>query len=74
MFGWAEETTLDVESAHAVAAGANILLVETATAETVVVTGFPTTVNRALRDGGCPRPGDRGGRFRQQHRVVHNNR
>jgi subtilase family serine protease len=45
MFGWAEETTLDVEWAHAVAPGANLLLVETATAETVGVTGFPTIVN-----------------------------
>jgi subtilase family serine protease len=43
--GWAEETTLDVEYAHAVAPGADILLVETATAETVGVTGFPTIVN-----------------------------
>jgi subtilase family serine protease len=32
--GWAEETSLDVEYAHAVAPGANILLVETPTAET----------------------------------------
>jgi subtilase family serine protease len=43
--GWAEETTLDVEWAHAMAPGANILLVETATPETVGVTGFPTIVN-----------------------------
>lgn len=43
--GWAEETTLDVEWSHAMAPGARILLVETATAETVGVTGFPTIVN-----------------------------
>ncbi len=42
---WAEETTLDVEWSHAIAPGAKILLVETATAETVGVTGFPTIVN-----------------------------
>jgi subtilase family serine protease len=43
--GWAEETSLDVEWSHAIAPGANILLVETATAETLGVTGFPTIVN-----------------------------
>ena len=43
--GWAEETTLDVEWAHAMAPGAGILLVETATHETLGVTGFPTIVN-----------------------------
>ncbi len=43
--GWAEETTLDVEWSHAMAPGANILLVETATPETVGTTGFPTIVN-----------------------------
>ncbi len=42
---WAEETTLDVEWSHAIAPGANILLVETATSETVGVAGFPTMVN-----------------------------
>ena len=41
MVGWAEETTLDVEYAHAIAPGANILLVETPVAETEGVTGFP---------------------------------
>jgi len=40
--GWAGETTLDVEYSHAMAPGANILLVETPTAETEGVTGFPT--------------------------------
>ena len=33
MTGWAGETTLDVEYAHAIAPGANILLVETPTSE-----------------------------------------
>ncbi|MBO0819528.1 MAG: S53 family peptidase [Nocardiopsaceae bacterium] len=42
--GWAGETTLDVEYAHALAPGANILLVETPTAETEGVTGFPEIV------------------------------
>ena len=41
---WAFETTLDVEYAHTVAPGANILLVETPTAETEGVTGFPQIV------------------------------
>lgn len=44
MLGWAEETTLDVEYAHAIAPGANILLVETPVAETEGVTGFPEIV------------------------------
>jgi subtilase family serine protease len=38
---WATETTLDVEYAHAIAPGANILLVETPVAETEGVTGLP---------------------------------
>jgi subtilase family serine protease len=42
--GWAEETSLDVEYAHAIAPGANILLVETPVAETEGVTGFPQIV------------------------------
>ena len=45
MDGWAEETTLDVEYAHAIAPGAKILLVETPTAETEGVTGFPEIMN-----------------------------
>ncbi|TVZ06416.1 hypothetical protein EAS64_03060 [Trebonia kvetii] len=44
MTGWAGETTLDVEYAHTIAPGANILLVETPTAETEGVTGFPEIV------------------------------
>ena len=38
---WALEVSLDVEHAHAVAPGANILLVTTPTAETLGVQGFP---------------------------------
>ena len=41
MVSWATETTLDVEYAHAMAPGANILLVETPVAETEGVEGFP---------------------------------
>src|SRR5262249_16560956 len=44
MFGWAIETSLDVEYAHAMAPGANILLVETPVAETLGVHGFPQIV------------------------------
>ena len=42
--GWAEETTLDVEFSHAMAPGANILLVETPVAETEGVQGFPQMI------------------------------
>jgi subtilase family serine protease len=38
---WALEVSLDVEMAHAMAPGANILLVTTPTAETLGVQGFP---------------------------------
>jgi subtilase family serine protease len=41
MVGWAGETTLDVEWAHAMAPGANILLVETPVSETEGTAGFP---------------------------------
>ena len=44
MVGWAGETTLDVEWAHAVAPGANLLLVETPVSETEGVHGFPQIV------------------------------
>ncbi len=44
MAGWAGETTLDVEYAHALAPGANILLVETPSSETEGVIGFPQIV------------------------------
>ncbi|WP_063774093.1 S53 family peptidase [Streptacidiphilus rugosus] len=39
--GWAGETTLDVEYAHAIAPGARIVLIETAVSETEGTTGFP---------------------------------
>ncbi|MFZ0001270.1 MAG: S53 family peptidase, partial [Trebonia sp.] len=44
MAGWASETTLDVEYAHALAPGANILLAETPVAETEGTAGFPQIV------------------------------
>ena len=44
MVGWAGETTLDVEYAHALAPGASILLVETPVSETEGTTGFPQIV------------------------------
>lgn len=44
MVGWAGETTLDVEYAHAMAPGAKILLVETPVSETEGETGFPEIV------------------------------
>jgi subtilase family serine protease len=39
--GWAEESTLDVEYSHAMAPGANIILVETPVSETEGLTGLP---------------------------------
>jgi subtilase family serine protease len=42
--GWAGETTLDVEYAHTVAPGANIVLLETPDAETEGITGFPNMI------------------------------
>jgi subtilase family serine protease len=42
--GWAGETTLDVEYAHTIAPGANILLVETPVSEEEGTTGFPEIV------------------------------
>jgi subtilase family serine protease len=42
--GWASETTLDVEWAHAMAPAASIVLVETPTAENEGRTGFPQIV------------------------------
>ncbi|MFC1435168.1 S8 family serine peptidase [Streptacidiphilus sp. N1-3] len=41
MTGWAGETTLDVEYAHAIAPGAKIVLVETPVSETEGTTGLP---------------------------------
>jgi subtilase family serine protease len=42
--GWAGETDLDVEYAHAIAPGARLLLVETPTSENEGTTGFPQIV------------------------------
>jgi len=42
--GWASETSLDVEWAHALAPGASILLVETPTDEVEGTSGFPDIV------------------------------
>ena len=44
MYGWAEESTLDVEWAHVFAPGANLVLEETPVSETEGVTGFPEIV------------------------------
>jgi subtilase family serine protease len=44
MVGWAEETSLDVQYSHAIAPGANILLVETPVSETEGTVGFPQIV------------------------------
>jgi subtilase family serine protease len=54
MIGWASESTLDVEYAHAIAPGAHLVLVETPVAETEGVTGFPEMMSaeRALIDAG----------------------
>ncbi len=54
MDGWAEEATLDVEYAHAIAPKATIDLVETPVAETEGVTGFPQMMaaEKALIDRG----------------------
>jgi subtilase family serine protease len=43
-FGWGVETSLDVEYAHTMAPGANILLVETPVAETEGIVGIPEMV------------------------------
>ncbi|MGI5246032.1 S53 family peptidase [Dactylosporangium sp. CA-139066] len=52
--GWAQETTLDVEYAHAIAPDAKIVLVETPVAETEGVTGLPEMMDaeKALIDKG----------------------
>jgi len=42
---WALEVALDVEVSHAIAPGANILLVHTPTAETLGVQGYPQMMN-----------------------------
>jgi subtilase family serine protease len=43
-YGWTDETSLDVEWAHAMAPKANILLVETPVTETEGIYGFPQIV------------------------------
>ena len=57
MVGWAFETTLDVEYAHAIAPGAKIVLAETPVAETEGTVGFPemmdaeqALINRGVGD------------------------
>jgi subtilase family serine protease len=45
MRGWAAETTLDVEYAHAMAPGAKIVLAETPVAETQGTVGLPEMMN-----------------------------
>jgi subtilase family serine protease len=54
MVGWASESTLDVEYAHAIAPDAKIVLVETPVSETEGVTGLPEMMNaeKALIDSG----------------------
>ncbi|MER6331887.1 S53 family peptidase [Streptomyces sp. NPDC001034] len=54
MTGWAGESTLDVEMAHAAAPGAKIVLVETGVAETEGVTGLPEMMSaeKSLIDHG----------------------
>jgi subtilase family serine protease len=54
MTGWAGETTLDVEYAHAIAPGAHIVLVETAVSETEGTQGFPEMMSaeKAMIDRG----------------------
>ena len=44
MVGWAEETSLDVQYSHAMAPGANIVLLETPVAETEGTVGFPQMI------------------------------
>jgi subtilase family serine protease len=54
MVGWAQETTLDVEYAHAIAPGAKIVLAETAVAEEEGTSGFPEMMSaeKSLIDRG----------------------
>ena len=56
MVSWAEETSLDVEYAHAIAPGAKIVLAETAVSETEGVTGLPEMMNaeESLINAGVP--------------------
>jgi subtilase family serine protease len=52
---WGGETTLDVEYAHTIAPGANIVLDETPVAETEGITGFPQIVQAELNVINNPR-------------------
>ena len=54
MVGWAQETTLDVEYAHAIAPGAKIVLAETPVAEIEGTSGFPEMMDaeKSLIDRG----------------------
>ena len=56
MQGWAIETSLDVEYAHAMAPGAKIVLAETSVAETEGTVGFPEMMNaeQSLINQGVP--------------------
>jgi subtilase family serine protease len=56
MQGWAFETTLDVEYAHAMAPGAKIVLAETPVAETEGTVGLPEMMNaeQSLINQGVP--------------------
>ena len=56
MVGWAGETTLDVEYAHTIAPGANVLLVETPVSETEGVTGRPRRSSRTQCAADVARP------------------
>ncbi|MBV8993913.1 MAG: S53 family peptidase, partial [Pseudonocardiales bacterium] len=52
--GWARESTLDVEAAHAIAPDAKIVLVETAVAETYGAVGIPemmSAINHLVNSG-----------------------
>ncbi|MGW7006455.1 S53 family peptidase [Streptomyces sp. NPDC054933] len=57
MTGWAGETTLDVEYAHAMAPGAHIVLVETGTSEQEGTSGFPEMMD-AIKDFAAKGRGD----------------
>jgi subtilase family serine protease len=54
MVGWAGEASLDVESAHAFAPGAHIVLLETSVSETYGTVGFPQIMSgiKSLVDRG----------------------
>ena len=70
--GWAEEESLDVEWAHAMAPGANIVVIEAAPGNTdsQVLTNLMTAVQTANRHGGCHGCIDELGIQRVQQRVL----